>query len=428
MRPADRLQHRHPLAGDACCAPAASAEAAAARRLRLADLDRHMHCSIIGTCLTTTALRTLIARLTDIDARSATDLEIHHAAVDLAGKPGPVVKALHKALDDKHALAIKRFGAADDPARLAELWRDALDAGDVPGAYWALLTHAHATHDLRKRAFGDVHMLSHLVGAANRADLRRLAALEQQQAELKALVERQQERLQQMSGECDLAQRRRAELEVELHTLRAAPRAAMDDELHTLREALDDRDRVVAVHTARREVAERDTLVAREEAAMRSAELQRARHTIEALLHEVAALECQVANDGDDASAPEALLQGRRIIYVGGRPSTSSTIRTLVERAGGTIVTHDGGVEQRKGQFAASLPGADLVVFPVDCVDHDSVATLKRLCERHGVTYRALRSASVASFVAAIAELAPNGAAANATAARAGSRPCLRHG
>ncbi|MBS0445078.1 MAG: DUF2325 domain-containing protein [Proteobacteria bacterium] len=388
-----------------------------------------MHCSVIGTCLTTTALRSLMARLGAIDARDASDLDVHHAAVELAGRPGPAVKALHKALDDKHAPAIRRFGRTDDPKRLAELWHEAMEGGDVPGAYWAVLTHPQATSDLRKRAFGDVHMLSHLVGAANRADLRRLAALEAQQVELKAQADRQQERIAQLAAECDALQQQRAALELELHARRAAAKAAAADSeaLAGLRDALGERERIVALHTARREVAERDALVARDESRIRAAELERARRTIDALLQEVAALEHEVAASDGDAARPHAL-QGRRIVYVGGRPSTSNAIRALVERAGGGIVTHDGGVEQRKGQFAASLPGADLVVFPVDCIDHDSVGTIKRLCERHGVPYRALRSASIASFAAAVADLGSDGSPAAESPRAAAARPCLRHG
>ena len=43
-----------------------------------------------------------------------------------------------------------------------------------------------------REAFGEVHMLSHLVGAANRADIRRLCQLEADKAELEAKLERQQ--------------------------------------------------------------------------------------------------------------------------------------------------------------------------------------------------------------------------------------------
>ncbi|WP_415877004.1 DUF2325 domain-containing protein [Burkholderia ubonensis] len=100
-------------------------------------------------------------------------------------------------------------------------------------------------------------------------------------------------------------------------------------------------------------------------------------------------------------SEPTALarVQGKRIVYVGGRPGAHAAIRRLVESAGGSLTVHDGGIEDRKGKLAASIPGADLVVFPVDCIDHDSMNTLKRLCERHRIAYHPLRTASVASFV-----------------------------
>jgi hypothetical protein len=87
---------------------------------------------------------------------------------------------------------------------------------------------------------------------------------------------------------------------------------------------------------------------------------------------------------------------------------------------------HDGGVEDRKGMLAALIPGADMVVFPVDCIDHDSMNTLKRVCDRHQVAYYPLRTASVASFL----ELMMREHAEDAASApcRSVSAFCLRHG
>jgi hypothetical protein len=79
---------------------------------------------------------------------------------------------------------------------VCRLWDDALRSGDIPGAYWALLTHPATTDELMKGAFGDVHMLSHLVGAANRADIRRRRALEAENADLTLKVEKQQVQLE----------------------------------------------------------------------------------------------------------------------------------------------------------------------------------------------------------------------------------------
>jgi hypothetical protein len=58
--------------------------------------------------------------------------------------------------------------------------------GNIPGAYWAALTHPATTQDIVTRIFAGVHMLSHVVGTANRADIRRLQQLEAGNAALSA--------------------------------------------------------------------------------------------------------------------------------------------------------------------------------------------------------------------------------------------------
>src|SRR6202020_1747731 len=113
----------------------------------------------------------------------------------LAAKHDKAAKQLHKALDRRHRLAISQFSKARDEAELTASWREASKRGDIPGAYWAVLTHHAVTPALVRLVFGEVHMLSHLVGAANRADIRRLCELEQRNAELEEKLRRQQEAL-----------------------------------------------------------------------------------------------------------------------------------------------------------------------------------------------------------------------------------------
>ena len=43
---------------------------------------------------------------------------------------------------------------------------EALEHGEIAGPYWALLTHPVTDNRLVQQVFGDVHMLSHQVGAA----------------------------------------------------------------------------------------------------------------------------------------------------------------------------------------------------------------------------------------------------------------------
>lgn len=413
--PPFRLAHGAPGAVAAlCCTPRAvpAPAAAAARRARLGELDANLHCSLIGTCIGTAALRKLVARCQP-DLGQASALEVHHRAVQLARDGGAGSKALHKALDALHAAPVKRLAALRDAQALGEAWQQALASGEVPGTYWAVMTHACATPALRKRAFGDVHMLSHLVGAANRADIRRLQALEQRNAELIEQVERQQRRLLQLAQE-------RQQLAGQMATrpwLASPPAAAPDAAARQAERAA--YEQVLAHQTRRREAAESQMQAernAREALQQRMAPLL---ELVDSLQAELQALEGQMAAQLGPGPAAHAALQGLRVVYVGGRPASNRSIRALVQAAGGELVLHDGGVEDRKGLLTAALPRADLVVFPVDCVDHDSVGTVKRLCERHGVPFHPVRSASAASFAALLAQLARD--------APAGPRLCRRH-
>ncbi|MFM0404462.1 DUF2325 domain-containing protein [Paraburkholderia aspalathi] len=421
---------------DPCCTPAKESFSNTKRRARLAELDGQLHCSIIGTCLSTHELRKLVPKFTGLDRRDASDLEIHHSAVELAIDGGAGAKALHKLLDEHYAVAIRRFDKAADDVDLLKLWDEALKSGEIPPAYWALMTHPCATLHVRQKAFGELHMLSHLVGAANRADIRRLVALEAENAELKEKVERQQSRLQELSTQRDAAIAALNEQIAQLTALatRQTPTdpSDLEVEISRLRDKLADSDQRVALHTSRREAAEQRVL--QEQGAALALRKSRDEALAQLLLvqNECDALERATMNSTDGnhgAQMRQASLdsvRGKRIVYVGGRPSSNAALKRLVEAAGGDFVVHDGGVEDRKGLLAAALPGADIVVFPVDCVDHDSMNTLKRVCERHQIDYHPLRTASVASFVELVDRLRPE------HLAQLGNPPpsafCLRHG
>ncbi|NIE67978.1 DUF2325 domain-containing protein [Burkholderia sp. Ax-1719] len=415
-----------------CCGPSQAELNRSRGRTRLADLDSHLHCSIIGTCLSTHELRKLVPKYASLDGQHASDLDIHHTAVELAIQGGAGGKALQKALDTRYAGALRRFASARDADAVLALWNEARASGDIPAAYWALMSHPETTMEVRQAAFGDLHMLSHLVGAANRADLRRLVVLEEENAALQAKIERQQARLHAMSLERDEA---RAALDD--HTTRAVAQrepqneSALHAQIAALQQALAARDARLALETSRREAAEQRA--AADEHALRTVrtQLDEARALIDALRAEAYAMESSMhAGDESDGDASRALpreaLKGQRIVYVGGRPGSNHALRRWVAAAGGELTVHDGGIEDRKGLLAAALAGADMAVFPVDCIDHDSMNMLKRVCERHQVSYHPLRTASLASFVELMVRL--HTGPTPALAAVPVSRFCLRHG
>jgi hypothetical protein len=181
----------------------------------------------------------------------------------------------------------------------------------------------------------------------------------------------------------------------------------------------------VALQAQRREAAEQSLALALVRQEELQAESDRTRQLNEALTRELHGAESHLqALAGPDAGATTLAktIGGWKVLYVGGRPTSTPAIRKLVTESGAEFIHHDGGMEDRKGLLASALAGASIVAFPVDCVDHDSVTHLKRLCARHGVPFLALRTASVTCFAAALSALGAD------APAKPAFRMCLRHG
>jgi Uncharacterized protein conserved in bacteria (DUF2325) len=373
------------------------------RRHRIGDLDTTYHCSIVGTCLSTGELRQLLARLDVADAETASDHDLHGRGVALARNRQGGGKTLNKALDRRHQIAINQFAKAKSDGQLSALWTDAVKRGDIPGAYWAVLTHPASSETLRRRVFGEVHMLSHLVGAANRADIRRLHQLEQQNGALLAKVERQQTQLREaiLSRDAKLADVTAA------LSQRIAADAGGKLEADGSTTALDTvvlaQERRLATEAARRERAERrleQSMAARAAAEEACRQALRER---DALRAELAAAEESLATllDGG-AHQPSLDLGGLSLLYVGGRPNQVNHLRTLAERASAHFLHHDGGIDERSGMLPGLVSRADIALFPVDCISHEAALMVKRLCRQAGKPWVPLRNASATAFLAAV--------------------------
>ena len=80
-------------------------------------------------------------------------------------------------------------------------------------------------------------------------------------------------------------------------------------------------------------------------------------------------------------------------------------LRALAERSGASFLHHDGGIEDRSGLLEALVSRADVVFFPVDCVSHNAVGTVKRMARYMGKPYVALRSSGLTSLAAALRKI-----------------------
>lgn len=372
-----------------------------AHRTKIWEFNTNLHCSIIGTCLSTADLRQILKKL-GLAAPGSTDHELHGAAVSLAARHDKAAKLLNKALDERHRLSITQFAKATTEDAVRSLWRESVRRGEVPGAYWATLTHPAATRAVIRDAFGEVHMLSHLVGAANRADIRRLCQLEEENAELRARLDRQQAAFHEAVVTRDATVQQLRQALVQHVTSEPAEPGNHDATLHQL---IADLERRLAVETRRSAVlGERLTSakdsIAEERSARANAERQNSAlrcelEVIEASMHAACGNRA-----GQVVSRPR--LDGVTLLYVGGRAHHITHLRAVTEDAGGIFLHHDGGIEHHLNLLAGLASQADLVMFPVDCISHHAAQVAKQLCRQAGKRFIPLRSASATSLLAAL--------------------------
>jgi hypothetical protein len=106
-------------------------------RRKIWDFATHLHCSIIGTCLSTTELRHILIKLGRQEAATASEHDLHASGVLVASQRNEGAKLLHKALDRRHRVSINRFDKAKTAEAVRAAWKEAVERGDIPGAYWA---------------------------------------------------------------------------------------------------------------------------------------------------------------------------------------------------------------------------------------------------------------------------------------------------
>jgi hypothetical protein len=380
------------------------------RRAKIWQLGASLHCSIIGTCLTTSELRTLVRKFKAATAENPSDHDLHGIAVSAAGRRDPLAKQIQKALDRRHGAAINRCDKANSADELQRHWDEARRNGDIPGMYWAILTHPRATEALVRRVFGDVHMLSHLVGAANRADIRRLHQLEEEKAALEETLARQQVRLRDSVVTRDAKIRDlNASLatRIESEAALASSGRGTSSDTALLNGLIVDLGKRLDAEVRRRERAERragELAAARGEADRDRVMMERERAALRGELEIAEAGLAAFLQTGSERGV-ELDLAGVTILYVGGRPHHVARLRLLIEHVGGQFIHHDGGIEERMNLLPGLVSRAVAAVFPVDCISHDAALSLKRLCRQAGKPFIPLRSTGFGSLLHAIRSL-----------------------
>lgn len=366
-------------------------------RQKIWEIQGGLQCSIVGTCLSHEDL-VAVGRKSGVRPREEVrPYEVHSYFVQQVGKDCKIARTAQKLLDQRHAGILRRVAAARTEAELTALWQSEFDAGRVPGAYWAFMTSTHVPGSMATRIFGDVHMLSHVLGRVTHENAIRASELQARLDDLEAKLLRQAERHRQVVMERDavrlqLADATRARVQImpaagpsSLVSAHAGPARGVQPSSR--------RERALAVARERARAAERMVSDLTEQ-------LKRLRwqRQMRAAANNI----CPGAEVCDETVSTSI---ARRILYIGGRSGAVDNLRRVAARMGAELVHHDGGEEHALVRIDGMVEGCDAVVCPIDCVSHSACLRAKALCRKFAKPFLPLRSAGATSFERAVQSL-----------------------
>lgn len=380
------------------------------RRRRLWEMPTNCHCPVIGVCLPLALLRKLVDKVV-VTPVQGDDYDVHVLAVHECANRNRLSELLQKTLDDRFAAVVRQFRAARDEAGVERSWREAVERGDVAGAFWAALTHPRCDLRMVEAIVRDMHMIQHQSGARAHVDLDRFAALQKQNRALEA----------------ELAQTRDKGVRAVDAKARELARAA--GEASQLRAELAQRDTVVdglrrdlqALQATLPDLSDRERLL------RRVGELE-ARE--QALADKMAQLRQRLARTRQDGTAsapapstvsvtmPETAavtvrpllnLTDKNVLCVGGRSGNVPNYREVLEKEGARFMHHDGGLEQAAELLDTSLAAADLVICQTGCISHQAYWRVKDFCKRTGKRCLFVDNPSTSSLSSCLRNAAPVG-------------------
>lgn len=402
------------------------------RRKKIWQIESPYHCSIIGTCLNRADLRQLVRRKIFELETGSSDYRVHTTLAGVAKNRMQKTRALHKLLDIKYRLAIKRYSTLTEEKQILDQWKVDARNGAIPGAYWAIMTHPAVGRELTALVYGECHMASFDMFTDLRKENKAIKTLQQEVTRLEKMIvhERHQHRKEQETAHDEILLLKQSAIDKERSE---QENATLKRSNHDLVEMLSDPpllqeitglteqmqslehqnarlegqvvDLTSEAAAYRKATESAEIMVARLSASLSELRLQNEEQRQEIVSLETTLLqkimpnnECNKCKDllTDKCKGPD--LCGKTVLYVGGLHSMVPRYRKLVEHYGGNFMHHDGGKENSRNLLPKLLCGADIALCPVDCVSHDACKCLKKICKRYSKPFVMMRSSGLSSL------------------------------
>ena len=378
------------------------------RRRLLWELDGRAHCPIVGICLPVPVLH----RMVDKAYRGQNinkGYDLHKGAVAECKTRNLLTEAIQRELGQRYKMTLQQAARLKTTDALSAWWQ-AESPKDLAGALWATLTHPRCTPELERQILGEVHMLQHQVGATQRADLKRMEAVLDENAVLGRVLARVQQRQSQLSNK---NVERQAALQAQIMQLRGEV-ITRDTLLMALQAQLQKLEVAVPDLACRAKQAaelqqQADRIHALERALLLTQQKsERQSRLIAAQTSEPA---CRVLQADSASQLADTLvnqtkcLDDRAVLCVGGRTASVPLYRHIVEGTGGRFLHHDGGDEESVSKLDATLAAADLVICQTGCISHDAYWRVKDHCKRTGKQCVFVENTGTTSLKRALVEL-----------------------
>lgn len=410
------------------------------RPKKIWEIEIGYHCSIIGTCLTSSETKKLIAK-TDIQLSVPTsDYEAHAALVNLVTDSGPHAKIVHRTLANKFKAVVKRFARVKTDEELGRLWDTAKVDGKIAGPYWAIMTNPRVSNELTKKVYGDIHMLSHQAARDIRYEQRQVSNFKEKYSVMReALAVTRKERLETEKNllleiaslkmvltDLEVVARENELFRGQLRTQTTSHGVVQAEEWQNLKEDITQKTKQNNTLSAQlrqleKQVREDEELLVLADTTINNLQKQCAEIVQEhkGRKEEIISLEtallayqgmsmassCSNCDDQNSSKCPGPDFCGKTILYVGGHHKMIPHYKKLIEQSGGTFMHHDGGKETSRRQLPGMLNKADLVLCPIDCVSHDACLCVKKMCKRYQKPFVLMRNSGIATLAKGLNDL-----------------------
>lgn len=380
-------------------------------RKKLWDISSDYHCSIVGTCLTLEEAGKILLKAGFPVTRDTTDYAIHGVAVSSASKKNWVSKIIQKTLEAKYKRDINEYSKILNPVDLQSAFKHDLEEGNIPGSYWAVMSHPFSTKEILQEAFCEVHMLSHLNGASKAGNIQRVTFLESKVEKLeeekkyyKKHIKSLEKKIEDMKSLVDTVKIKdnaitQYQKEVEDLKNEGTMSRLFDELFIVVNQYETEKHMRVKSEDSHKQLENEYKGLNRKYSVLKQEN--------EILNKEIYFIEKELLTFNNDTSECRHYtnsrcqcrpIEGKSILYVGGKASAIGHCRVIVEKKGGIFLHHDGGLENNFSMLNKIIGKADAVFCPLDCISHNACQQIKKICKQSNKELKLLRSSGVSTF------------------------------